>query len=198
MMSPSDKLEPWIETYTGKKMYFLTPNYGMIDIRDIAHSLGLQCRFSGHTKKFYSVAEHCIRVSQWLHEHTNCKIALQGLLHDATEAYLLDVPSPIKQYLGGYYEMEDTLASVILNKYSAGYPLNAQVKEADTIMLKNEARHLLPSKGKSWIDKYPTDSEYKAAPFCLTPSEAEDMYLNWFNYLYNEVLDESVACSCVA
>lgn len=182
------KLEPWIETYTGIKMFFLDPQPEMIDINDIAHSLSQQCRFSGHTKRTFSVAEHCIRVASLLYERTkDPKIALQGLLHDASEAYLLDVPSPVKQFLGGYMEMEEKLQEVILNKYHAGWPMNAQVKEADTVMLKNEAKHLLLSQGKSWANKYPTSYEYKAKPFLLKPQEAEDSYLTWFFHLLSEM-----------
>jgi len=188
------KLEPWIETYSGIKMYFLTPTPAMISIDDIAHSLSQQCRFSGHTRRPFSVAEHCIRVAMLLNERTaDPKISLQGLLHDASEAYLLDVPSPVKQFLGGYAEMEERLQEVILNKYNAGWPMNAQVKEVDTVMLKNEAKHLLLSEGKSWRDKYPTPYEYKPSPFYLKPTEAKDTYLMWFYDLVSQVNDKARA-----
>lgn len=184
-------LEPWIETHSGIKMYFLEPKEDMVNIKDIAHSLSLQCRFSGHTNRFYSVAEHCTRIASLLLERTkNPKIALQGLLHDATEAYLLDVPSPVKQYLGGYYEIENKLMSVILNKFGAGFPLNALVKEADTVMLKNEARALLPSKGVSWVDKYPTKYEFRGTPFCNNSKDAEFIYLSWFDLFQKEMYDQ--------
>lgn len=189
-------LEPWIETYSGKKMYFLDPKSDMIDIKDIAHSLSLQCRFSGHTRIFYSVAEHCIRVSKLLYERSKSdpQVAMQGLLHDATEAYLLDVPSPVKQYLGGYYAIEDTLANAIFKKYGAIFPYFNEVKVADTVMLKNEARNLIPSKGSSWLYHYPTPYEYDAMPFCLRSVEAENMYIAWFNFLENELEHECRSC----
>lgn len=180
-------LEPWIETFTGKKMYFLNPKEDMIDIVDIAHSLSLQCRFSGHTNRFYSVAEHSFRVASYLYNtHGNAKIALQGLLHDASEAYLLDVPSPVKQHLKGYHKMEEKLQAVILNKFNTGWPMNTRVKEADTIMLKNEARFLLPSKGESWLHLYPTDAENDAVPYCYSPDGACITFLHWFDFLEKE------------
>jgi len=99
------QLEPWIETYTGKKLYFLEPKPEQIDIEDIATALSNECRFGGHTKSFYSVAEHSILVA------TICPapLALVGLLHDASEAYLRDIASPIKQYLANYKELEEKL-----------------------------------------------------------------------------------------
>lgn len=189
-------LEPWIETYTGRRMYFLSPTTDMIDIKDVAHSLSLQCRFSGHTRTFYSVAEHCLRVSKLLYERTHCdpQVALQGLLHDATEAYLLDVPSPVKQYLDGYYAIEDKLAAVIFKKFGAVYPYFKEVKIADMVLLKNEARYLLPSKGNSWVDQYQTSYEYNGNPFCLRSQEAENMYLAWFEFLEKEIAEECRTC----
>ena len=181
-------IEPWIETHGGIKFYFLNPTADMVDIQDIAHSLSLQCRFSGHTKLFYSVAEHCLRVARYLfNTYGEHKLAMQGLLHDASEAYLLDVPSPVKQYLGGYKEMEEKLQEVILNKYHAGWPMNSLVKDADAILLKNEAHYLLPSKGASWINKYPTTDEITLAPYCHSSREAEVAYLSWFHFLEKHV-----------
>jgi hypothetical protein len=177
-------LEPWIETYCGIKFYFLNPTPEMVNIKDIAHSLSLQCRFSGHTNRFYSVAEHSVRVSRFLFStYGDYRLALQGLLHDASEAYLLDVPSPVKQHLGGYKSMEDKLQEVILNKYHAGWPMDARTKDADAILLKNEARYLLPSKGRSWVDHYPTTEEFGMEPMCDAPTVAEETFLAWFFFL---------------
>ena len=74
-------MESYIETVSGRKFYFLNPNPEDIDIEDIAHALSMQCRFTGHTKWFYSVAEHAIWVSYLVPVH----LALEGLLHDASE-----------------------------------------------------------------------------------------------------------------
>lgn len=82
----------WIQTYTGRRFFPLEPNPADVDIRDIAHALALETRFGGHSRVFYSVAEHCVRVS---HE-VEPPHALWGLLHDAAEAYLADVPRPVK------------------------------------------------------------------------------------------------------
>jgi len=80
----------YIVTYTGKRIYPLDPDPDEICIEDIAHALSNKCRFGGHTRAFYSVAQHSIIVSNF------CGDPLNGLLHDAAEAYLADVASTIK------------------------------------------------------------------------------------------------------
>jgi 5'-deoxynucleotidase YfbR-like HD superfamily hydrolase len=169
------KLEPYIETYTGKKFYFLNPTPAMISIHDIAHSLAHQCRFSGHTKVFYSVAQHCLRVS----EHSPPEFALTGLLHDASEAYIHDIPSPVKPYLENYHALENNIMEAIAKKFGIEWPVPAAVKEADSACLKAEARELLPSKRADWVDHYPTSFEVREVnpTWVLTPQVAKREFL---------------------
>ena len=87
----------WIQTYTGKKFFPLKPNPADICIEDIAHSLSMQCRFAGHSKQFYSVAQHCnAMVNCWFPHPEQRELAKYALLHDASEAYLTDIPRPLK------------------------------------------------------------------------------------------------------
>jgi len=88
-------MNAWIQTISGRKFPLAEPDPNQIDIEDIAHALSMLCRFNGHCTQFYSVAEHSMHVS---HEISN-DLALAGLLHDAAEAYLGDVPSPLKKEL---------------------------------------------------------------------------------------------------
>ena len=120
----STKMEPWIETFTGKQFYFLDPTRDSIDIRDIAHSLAYTCRYTGHCKRFYSVAEHSILVSYLADD------PLAGLLHDASEAYITDIASPIKPHLTNYKELEDMLMGHIADRFNFTYPLNAEIGRA--------------------------------------------------------------------
>lgn len=181
-------LEPWIEAHSGKRVYFLDPTPEIIDVEDIAHSLSLQCRFSGHTSRFYSVAEHSVRVAQHLSDRGHGPlVVLQGLFHDASEAYLLDVPSPIKQYLGPYKGIENKLMDVIMGVVGARWPMSSAVKEMDAVILKNEARQLLPSKGASWINEYPTPFESNEEVWCLAPDRAKETFRMWYNYLTDEI-----------
>ena len=83
----------WIQTFTGRAFYVLDPRPEDVDIEDIAHALSMQCRFAGHCREFYSVAQHSVTAS-WLVPPED---ALWGLLHDAAEAYVVDLPRPIKR-----------------------------------------------------------------------------------------------------
>lgn len=132
----------WIQTYTGRCFYSLDPRPEDVDILDIGHALSMQCRFSGHTVRHYSVAQH----SYILSYHVPERDALWGLLHDASEAYLVDLPKPIKanSALGAYYkEIENKIMAAVCERF--GLPLEepASVKEADGRMLTTEKRDLM-------------------------------------------------------
>jgi len=130
----------WITVYSGGRFHYKNPTVDEIFIEDIAHSLSLKCRFSGHTRVFYSVAEHSMRVAELLPD----RLKLVGLLHDAQEAYMPDIPRPIKVEFG-LYEYEKIIEDTIRIKF--GLLLTADdlaiVKVADNIMLATEARDLM-------------------------------------------------------
>jgi 5'-deoxynucleotidase YfbR-like HD superfamily hydrolase len=107
--------EHFITTYTGKKFHYLSPTPEEIDIKDIAHALSLTCRFGGHCRSFYSVAEHSVRVAA----EVPASSALFALLHDAAEAYLPDIPSPMKQDYKKWQALEGRIEKVIIKKYDA-------------------------------------------------------------------------------
>lgn len=174
------ELEPWIETFTGKTFYFLDPKPETIDIRDIAHSLAYTCRYTGHSKRFYSVAEHSLYVSYLAAN------PLAGLLHDASEAYITDIASPIKPYLNNYKELEDNLMLRIAGVFGFDYPLDVDIKDCDATQLKTEAKYLLPSKGLTWAHMYPTKREHGIKPQCMSPEEAEQAFLERFEEVKNE------------
>lgn len=181
----SDKLEPWIETFTGKQFYFLDPSDAQIDIRDIAHSLAFTCRYTGHSNRFYSVAEHSILVSYLASD------PLAGLLHDASEAYITDIASPIKPYLNNYKELEDKLMSKIAKKFGFDYPLDPDIKDCDATQLKTEAKHLLRSRGYPWAHLYPTKRPHGITPNCWSPEEAERKFLERFEEVRKEYAPDS-------
>ncbi len=128
-----------ILTFSGQLIDPFKPDINKININDIANSLSRQCRFGGHLRWFYSVAEHSLRVASKLpHE-----LKLTGLLHDAAEAYLLDLPRPIKNRLPGYKEAEEHLLQIIMQKYGGIYPLPAQVIKADEDVLQWEFEYVV-------------------------------------------------------
>lgn len=177
-------IESWIETVSGKRVYFMNAEPDQIDIKDIAHALANQCRYNGHSLGYYSVAEHCVNVSMMLPKD----LMLAGLLHDATEAYLADIPSPVKQYLPDYYKIEKALESVIAKKFDLPYENESwpkEVKDADKEALSTESWWLLPSKGNDWTswgdNRPPINNKYK--PQCLPPVYAYNVFMAQFNRL---------------
>jgi hypothetical protein len=137
---------PWIQTYTGQMFYPLNPRAEDIDIRDIAHALSLLCRFNGHCRCFYSVAEHSVHVSNQL---TGAD-ALWGLLHDAAEAYLTDLPRPVKKQMPLFEELEDRLLAVIMQHFGLAPAMPAAVRKADDDLLATEARDLMGTPPEAW------------------------------------------------
>jgi len=128
-----------VQTYTGKHFDILNPKIKDICITDIAHGLALQCRFNGHCNQFYSVAEHCVRMACWDLPGGS----KQRLMHDAAEAYLGDIPSPIKQNFPEFIRIEENLLNIIFKKFKIGIYNKDIVKEADLIMLTTERRDLM-------------------------------------------------------
>src|ERR1019366_10480236 len=132
-----DSLDGFIGTFSGLRFWPLGPNPAKILIEDVAHALAHQCRFSGHASKFYSVAEHSVHVSRLcLPEH-----ALWGLLHDASEAYLVDLPRPLKLLpeFAAYREAERRLQRAVAVRFGLPEDQPASVTEADDTMLWIEA-----------------------------------------------------------
>lgn len=116
-----------LRTVSGIWVDILDPKSEQITLHDIAHQLSLVCRFGGAIKEHYSVAAHSIWVSHTVPpEH-----ALQGLLHDAAEAYLGDMPTPLKNLLPEYKKIEQRFWEVIANKFNVPVELAEVVKEVD-------------------------------------------------------------------
>jgi uncharacterized protein len=125
----------WIQTAMGRQFWPMDPRPEEISLEDIAHALSMTCRFGGHCLHFYSVAEHSVLLS----EAVSPENALWALLHDATEAYLTDVPRPVKPFLPGYKAAEDALEAVVAKRFGLPLPMPNEVKEADRRILTDEA-----------------------------------------------------------
>lgn len=130
-----------IGTYTGRWFFPLNPKTEDVNALDICHSLSNQSRFTGHTLEFYSVAEHSCRVCDILPQ----EYKLWGLLHDATEAYLVDLPAPLKEMeiLNIFKEIEDKIMKAICEKFNLEPKMPEIVHEADKILLYTEIRDLM-------------------------------------------------------
>lgn len=177
-------------TSSGWRYYPQDPRPGDFDIHDIAHALANQCRFGGHVSRFYSVAEHSVHVS-----YECCtRYALDGLLHDASEAYLVDVPRPAKYAPGmeGYMVMEDALMDAVVVRFisrqvpKGSYVIPICVRRADEQMLATEARDLMPQDGPGGVRGWTL--EYFPLPhLCVrrswTPAKARRRFLRRYREL---------------
>ncbi len=166
-------MDGWIQTFTGRKVEPLDPDPAAIAVEDIAHALSLHCRFNGHYRVFYSVAEHSVRVSRQL----NGDAALWGLLHDASEAYLSDVPKPLKPNLPDYCAVEDRLMRVIARRFGLSWPIPDAVHAADATLLATERRDLMAEARHDWgLHASPLDATIQPLSF----AEAEQAFLARF------------------
>ena len=145
-MSAPLQQAPWITTASGRHFHFLDPQPEEITIQDIAAALSRECRFGGHCREFYSVAQHSVLAARIVaHPYK-----LDALLHDAAEAYLKDIPSPLKMLLPDYKRIESRVDAVIRAKYKLPEKMTAPVRLADRIMLATERRDLMPPDGSRW------------------------------------------------
>jgi hypothetical protein len=168
-----------MQSFSGTWVYPLDPIPEEIEIKDIAHALSNLCRFGGHTTQFYSVAQHSLIMSTLVSR----RLALEALLHDASEAYLVDIPRPIKAHLSEYRGFEDAMQRCIADKYGLIYPWPNELKDMDEVMLALEHRTVMTS-GLLWDhDKLKTPN-IDIPP--LSNRMVEVMFLERFNKLFQE------------
>lgn len=137
---------PVMVTMTGIHFVPASPTEDMFCLEDIAHALSMTCRYGGHTDFFYSVAEHSVRLAEAAQaEGQSVDVQLAALFHDAAEAYIGDVPMPIKVLLGDKIrELEDTFMSMIAKKFGITQLDHEWVKRADARIVGNEMRAFFP------------------------------------------------------
>lgn len=163
----------WLQTVKGRQFWPTDPRPEDFDIEEIAHALSMQCRFTGHCAHFYSVAEHSVHVSNIVPS----EFALAGLLHDASEAYLVDVPRPLKRLpeFAPYREIEQNIQAMIYGVFGLSRETPIEVKIADEEQLNSEAIELMKPLHKEW---HLSDMGFGIAPKCWNYKEAE------FNFLF--------------
>lgn len=171
----------WILTASGRHFNYLDPRAADIDILDIAQGLSNECRYAGHTRAFYSVAQHA-----WLASQIVPGIcALEALLHDATEAYCKDIPRPLKQLLPDYQEIEARVDGAIRSRFNLPLTMSEDVRRADLILLATERRDLMPADRAPW----PILDGVDALPrkiVAVQPSRAQAMFIKRFVELTTE------------
>lgn len=134
-------MDPWIVTHSGKQFDFHNPTPDMVCIEDIAHALSMSCRFGGHTQWHYSVAQHSVNVARLVPDEHK----LVALLHDATEAYIGDMVSPLKVLMPEFKKKEEQIWEVIAEKFGVPVKMDPIIKWADLQMLRVEREFLIPN-----------------------------------------------------
>jgi len=184
----------WMQTFTGRKFYPMAPTAEDVDPVDIAHALSMLCRYAGHVDRFYSVAEHCVLLSGWARDHGHDeRVQLEMLLHDATEAYVVDVPRPLKVNLPDYQRAERGVELVIAERFGlpmvdGRYGAPQIVKHADTRILLDERAALMAATVHAWgVDSL---EPLGVVVEGWDPSIAEQHYLGRLA----ELTDEGCAC----
>jgi hypothetical protein len=173
----------WIQTYTSIFDPF-DMEANDLNLEDIAHALSFNCRFNGHCKRFLSVAEHCVLMSYQVPP----KLALHALLHDIGEAFLTDVPKPLKSLLKEYSFMEDSILKNFYTKNGILIPSEEESKEiriADVRMLVTEKQQNMNESKREWtgiigFEPFDIQLEY------WSPDHAEYRFKSRFEELYKE------------
>lgn len=136
----------WMQTRGGERFDLLAPDPALIEFGDIANALAKLCRYTGHCRRFYSVAQHSVIVAGLLPP----ELRLQGLLHDATEAYVGDVARPLKLLLPDYQAIERGVWLAIAERFGLPAELNPAVKRADNLALMAERASLMFPSRHAW------------------------------------------------
>lgn len=178
-MSDTMRKGDWMQTASGGVFWPMDPRPSEVRIEDIAHSLANMCRYAGHCREFYSVAQHSVIVSM----HVPAGDALWGLMHDASEAYLVDVPKPVKRFLAGYQEIEFSVMRAVSRAFGLPEEMPQSVKRADAAILADEAAHLMGPAPRPWGLTVPPLGVHIDP---LPPIDARRLFLDRFTALTAE------------
>jgi hypothetical protein len=189
-------MKEWIQAFGGGKVHPLAPNPAEFDIRDIARSISMLCRYNGHVDRFYSVAEHSCHVA-WIIEQRGGTLhqVRWALLHDASEAYLADVPSPVKHMpaMEPYRLAEANLQAAIADRFGLVGGEPSVVHQVDHEIRGIEARQLKSPVHPEWGltlaggELPPDPPELRGITLGLSPAASERRFLSLFEDLFGEI-----------
>lgn len=168
-----------IQTASGRWVDPLAPEADALVLEDVAHALSQLARFGGHGRLSadgfpWTVALHSVEVARRLERAGHAREVVRcGLMHDATEAYLVDVPRPVKARLAEYRAVEDALWRALASRFDLPAELPAAVHEADTAQLYVEAQHFMSADG--W--DVPEALRGAPPPVVLSPASARALFL---------------------
>ena len=171
--------EPYVGTWSGAHFHPWNAQLSEVHLGDIAHALSLQCRFNGHVSRFYSVAEHSVIMSRLVEPG----MELAGLMHDAAEAYIGDMASPLKYsgHLDAFRSLEELVSRVICLRFGIEYgqTTSPELKVLDRRLCATEAIIFFPQ-SPGWTAAFKGVS---ILPEGLTPKAAEKQFLARFKEL---------------
>jgi hypothetical protein len=164
-----------MQVRSGKLIDIWNPTVEVVDIVDIAHSLANQCRYFGHTVKFYSVAEHCVLLAPFARP----TLRKSALMHDAAETYVGDIVRAVKHGLEPHMALEKLWEGVIAEKFDLLYPWDAEIKTLDNRILLDEMVQAMAPPQTPWTD-------LKGPPLGVKirfwePEQAEQQFLTAFH-----------------
>ena len=178
----SVQLSDGIALLSGAMFDYNNPGASNVQIEDIAAALSKVCRFSGHLPEFYSVAQHCVNTSTVLPWHE----AYSGLMHDTSEAFTNDLPTPLKAAFPVFKQLEVKIETAMSRQFGFTYPLSPAVRLADLQMLRIEKEHLKKD-FSDWDILRGVEVEHLLEKVDLrpwTPPEAEARFLARYRELH--------------
>jgi hypothetical protein len=173
---------------SGVHFSYTDPGKTFIPIEDIAHSLGNICRFAGHCRQYFSVAQHAWNCSYAVEP----EFAFDALMHDTSEAFTNDLPSPLKRIFPEFKKLETTIETAVAKMHGFTYPLPEAVHKIDRDMLALEKEHLFPNTGAwEWLEG--CDISYLHSLVAvgelnmglMSPSQATALFLQRYEELKN-------------
>lgn len=175
----------WFVTFSGGQFWPYDPRPEDFQAVDIAHALSQVCRYAGHCRVFYSVAQHSVHVMRLVVAAGRPELAFAALMHDATEAYVGDVIRPIKRGHPIFREMEDRVWAALCARFGLDLKLDPAIKDADNVALLTERRDLCAPhwEARPWREDG-QGYELDPAPIVAwTPGEAKARWLDEFERL---------------
>lgn len=146
-----DPKHAWMETHSGLQFNYVFLDPQAVSIPDIAHALSHMCRYNGHVKRFYSVAEHCVHLAQFVRAHGGeSEQQLVALFHDGAEAYLADVVRPAKRRIPQYMALEGAVDAAVAYAIGHVHPFPNWLKELDTRILVDERAQAMNPSPHAW------------------------------------------------
>lgn len=170
-----------ISTASGRFFDLLRPEEYEYDIEEIALALSNLCRYTGHVNRFYSVAEHSVLVSRLVPD----KLALAGLLHDASEAFVGDVSSPLKKLIPEYKKIEEKIQHAISDHFGLEYPFPPEVHEADKRMYWQERQEVADNGIRDTLWHQNLRAARKVEAQGMAPHMARRMFLKRYKEIVN-------------